>query len=328
MIICCGENLIDMVPAATSSAGESAPYGSFRVAPGGCPYNSAIAAARLGADVQFLGAMASDFLGDKLFSRLVANSVGTDLLVRSDRPVLLAFVEKNTAGEARYAFYAEGAADRSLSWEDIPPALPGEAHFLLAGSISLVLEPVATTISRLMERERGRLLISFDPNIRPSLIPDRKAYMEKFESLCSACAILKASDSDLEWMYGPSPTEEIVSHILKLGPELVFVTMGEKGSVAFTRSASARVAAERVSVVDTIGAGDTFHAAVLTALDARGATTRRELASLGEADLASILRFASAAAAMNCTREGANPPSLEELERKYPGCGRKACARN
>lgn len=318
MIICCGENLIDMVPAET---GDKTPYGSFRVAPGGCPYNSAIAAARLGADVQFLGAMASDFLGDKLFSRLAENRVGTDLLVRTDRPVLLAFVEKNAAGEARYAFYAEGAADRSLSWADIPPALPPEARFLLAGSISIVMEPEASTILRLVEREKNRLLVSFDPNIRPSLIPDRAAYLKKFEAFCGACGIVKASDSDLEWLYGPLPEGEIASKILELGPELVFVTRGEAGSAAYTRKAKASLPAFVVKVADTIGAGDTFHAAVLAALDRRGADSREKLAALGPAELEALLRFAAAAAALNCTKEGANPPTLDELERAYPGCG-------
>jgi len=318
MIICCGENLIDMVPAET---GDKTPYGSFRVAPGGCPYNSAIAAARLGADVQFLGAMASDFLGDKLFSRLAENKVGTDLLVRTNRPVLLAFVEKNAAGEARYAFYAEGAADRSLSWADIPPALPPAARFLLAGSISIVMEPEAGAILKLVEREKNRLIVSFDPNIRPSLIPDREAYLKKFEAFCGACGIVKASDSDLEWLYGPLSEEEIVSKILELGPELVFVTRGDKGSAAYTGTAKASLPAFKVPVADTIGAGDTFHAAALAALDRMGADSREKLAALGRAELEALLRFAAAAAALNCTKEGANPPTLAELERAYPGCG-------
>ncbi|HWR11272.1 MAG TPA: carbohydrate kinase [Rectinemataceae bacterium] len=321
MIICCGENLIDMVPIEGAGSAERTPYGGFRVAPGGCPYNSAIAAARMGADVQFLGAMASDFLGDKLFSRLADNGVRTELLLRTDRPVMLAFVEKNAAGEARYAFYAQGAADRSFSAADLPAALPADARFLLMGSISLVLEPLASAITTLVERERKKLLVSFDPNIRPSLIPNRKAYLEKFEALCGACAILKASDSDLEWLYGPMRADEIVSHILNLGPEVVFLTMGEKGSIAVTKRARAFAGAFHVSVVDTIGAGDTFHAAILTALDRMGIWTRTGLAGLGEGDLGALLRFASAAAAINCTREGADPPRLGEIELRFPGCG-------
>jgi len=316
LIVCCGENLIDMVP---SGGDGNAAYGSFRAVPGGCPYNSAIAAARLGADVCFLGKIASDFLGDKLYGRLAENGVNTGLVIRSDRPVTLAFVEKSPTGEARYAFYAEGAADRSLTEADLPASMPEGAHFLLVGSISLVLEPAAGTIFHLVERESPRLLVSLDPNIRSSLIPDRKAYLEKFEALCAASAILKASDSDMEWLYGSSDMEGILDRLLDLGPDLVFLTMGEKGSMAATKRARVFVETFPVNVVDTIGAGDTFHAAILAALDRKGIAARSQLAGLGEEELRGLLRFASAAAALNCTREGADPPRLDEVEKAWPG---------
>jgi len=321
MIVCCGENLIDMVPAGSSAEGPAAsPYGSFRIAPGGSPYNSAIAAARLGAKVCYLGAMASDFLGDKLYSRLVDNGVGTDLLVRTEKPVTLAFVERNSRGEARYAFYAEGAADRSLTPQDLPERLPEGTNFILAGSISIVLEPAASTILGLIARESKRTLVSFDPNIRASLIADREGYLEKFEDLCRHAAILKASDSDLEWLYGRMEEDAVIRHILSLGPELVFITRGVEGSLAATRTAIARSAAIRVQVVDTIGAGDTFHAALLAALDTMRISTREALRGLGGETLEALLRFASAAAGINCAREGTDPPTLDELRASYPDC--------
>ncbi|MCX7028343.1 MAG: carbohydrate kinase [Spirochaetes bacterium] len=315
MIICCGENLIDMVPLEQS---PGRPYGGFRLAPGGCPYTSAIAAARLGADVQFLGAMASDFLGDKLFGRLKDNGVGTDFLLRVNRPVLLAFVEKSPSGEARYAFYSEGAADRSLMVADLPSSLPEEARFLLVGSISLVMEPEASAILALVDREHDKRLVSLDPNVRPSLIPDKDKYLKTFEALCASSAILKASDSDLEWLYGTADLWGVVSHILGLGVELVFLTKGERGSLAATKRYKVEVPAVQAEVVDTIGAGDTFHAAVLAALDINGVSSRVELAALGKTELEGLLYFASAAAAMDCAREGAEPPSLAELKAAYP----------
>lgn len=317
MIICCGENLIDMVPA--TSPGFSR-YGNFRVAPGGCPYNSAIAAARLGAKVSFLGKISSDFLGDKLYGRLVENGVGTDLATRENRPVTLAFVEKSPSGEARYAFYSAEAADRFLSDKDIPARLPPEARFLLAGSISLLQEPASRAIFRLLKRESTRVIISFDPNVRASLIPDKTAYIRLFEAACALSSILKASDTDLEWLYGQEDSDRLLDRTLNLGPSVVFLTRGENGSLAATKKARVACDAIKVKVVDTIGAGDTFHAAVLTAMELRGVKARLDLEALTEADLQQILRFASAAAAINCTKEGADPPEIAELVSAYPDC--------
>lgn len=318
MIVCCGEALIDMVPPEEHG---SAHYGSFEVCPGGSIYNSAIAAARLGSRTFFLGRIASDFLGEKLFSRLKANGVDTGLVVRSPQPVTLAFVEKNERGEAEYAFYANGAADRSLEPGDIPATLPFEANYLLVGSISLVLEPGASSIEALVRRESGRVLVSYDPNVRPSMIPDKEEFRRRFESLCAMAAIAKASVADLEWIYGPASPEEFAAKLLSFGPDLAVLTLGQEGSAAATRHAAAAVPVFPVKVVDTIGAGDTFHAAVLAALEARGIVTREALRSLDSQTLSDILSFAAAAAAVNCSRKGAEPPTLDELAQAYPILG-------
>jgi fructokinase len=321
MVVCCGENLIDMVPAERNEAR----YGSFEACPGGCPYNSAIALARLGTDVAFLGRTASDFLGDKLFDRLKSNNVDVSMISRTDEPVTLAFVEKEPNGDVRYAFYANGAADRSFSWDDVPPVFPANAAFLLIGSISITMEPSASTILRLAERESVRILISFDPNVRPSLIHDKSEYRTKFEKYCSLSAIVKASDSDLEWIYDSEDSGKIVERILDLGTSLVVLTRGAKGSFASTRNASAQKPAYSVPVVDTIGAGDTFHAAVLSALDKRCFTTRTHLSKLDSRTLGEILEFASAAAALDCMKKGAEPPTMRELLSAYPSLGGLLC---
>lgn len=324
MIICCGENLIDMVPIVGVA---NTPYGCFKVAPGGCPYNSAIAAARLGAEVAFLGKIASDFLGEKLYGRLAGNGVRTQLIRRAPQPVTLAFVERSPTGENNYAFYAENAADRSLLPADLPASLPAAAHFLLAGSISMVLEPAASTIGALIRREctgaNPHILLSYDPNVRPSLIADKAAFKRDFESLCSASAIIKASDSDLAWIYDyaeiDTQLDSIVSRLLELGASVVFLTRGEKGCVAASHVARVACEAEKVKVVDTIGAGDTFHAAIVAALDTMGIWTKAQLETLDAAALTRLARFAQAASAINCTREGADPPTREELATQYPG---------
>ncbi len=319
MIVCCGENLVDLVPIPGL---ERFPYGGFRAAPGGSPYNSAIAGARLGSGVFYLGKISDDFLGDKLFGRLAENGVRTDLVVRCGLPATLAFFEKGPDGENRYAFYSSGSADSSLTPEDIPASLPRGSHFLLAGSISMLQEPSASTIRGLIQRESGNLLVSFDPNVRPSLIPDRDAFREMFEDVCGCCGILKASDSDLRWIYGSSDFDKAATRLLDLGVSVVFITHGEKGSVARTRKAKARVDAVPVAVADTIGAGDTYHAAILASLDESGMITRDSLERLDRGDLVRLLRFASSAAALNCTREGADPPTLAEIEKEYPALRR------
>jgi fructokinase len=307
MIACCGEALMDMVP-----------YGdrpdAFLACPGGCPYNTAIAAARLGAEVSFLGRLGTDFLGTRLYDRLVANRVDASSVARSDQAATLAFVSRSASGDARYAFYSEGAADRSLVAADLPPRLPPKARFLMIGSISMLQEPIASTVEALAARERGRLLVSFDPNIRPSLIEGRSKYVNRFQRWASLSAVIKISSDDLGWLYPGSTPETAIDILRSLGPELVVVTLGREGSIAGHSRATARAEGFPVKVIDTIGAGDTFHAALLYLLDREGIATRADIRDLDAERLGRILRFANAAAAADCTRAGAEPPGLAEVE--------------
>jgi len=318
MIVCSGEALMDMVP-------DGDRFDAFLSRPGGCPYNTAIAAARLGARVSFLGRLGTDFLGTRLFDRLAANGVDTTAISRRDQSTTLAFVTRGRDGDARYAFYSEGAADRSFAADDLPARLPPETRFLMIGSISMVQEPIATTIETLAERERGRVLVSFDPNIRPSLIPDRSTYLARFERWASMSAIVKLSSDDLEWLFPDSSTGARIDRLRSLGAALVVATLGREGAIAASTAATASVDAFQVRVADTIGAGDTFHAALLARLDENKVATRAELASLDEGRLEELLHFANAAAALNCTRTGAEPPKkaevLEFLERETTTAG-------
>jgi fructokinase len=307
MIACCGEALIDMVP-------DGSKEDAYLARPGGCPYNTAIAAARLGAKAAFIGRMGSDFMGDMLFERLESNGVETRFVVRRSEPSTLAFVKRSAGGDARYAFYSLGAADRSFALGDLPANLGPDAHFLMFGSISLVQEPVAATVEALVTRESKRRLVSFDPNVRPGLIPDKAGYLEKFERWVSQSAIVKLSSDDLEWLFPGKSEAECVDRLLSLGASLVALTRGSEGALARTKSARAEVGAIKVKVADTIGAGDTFHAALLARLERDGIATRSAVEALGAADLRAILGFANAAAACNCTRTGAEPPTLSELE--------------
>lgn len=316
MIAVCGENLIDMVPPERES-------NLFEACPGGCPYNSSIAAARLGVPTWFVGKTSSDFLGDKIVAKLWESGVDISLLKRSAQAVTLAFVERDAAGNAQYAFYSADAADRFFYPEDLPPALPPECRFLLVGSISLMQEPSCSTILSLIEREHLRALISFDPNIRPSLISSIAEYRDRFEWVCARSAIVKASDSDLEWIYG-KPAEKAAQMVLALGPELVALTRGEHGASLFAGNARIEISGTTVRVVDTIGAGDSFHAALLAGLGWIGVRERADIAALSAEQLRAVLRLAASVAALDCTKRGAEPPTLRELSIFDPEAARLA----
>ena len=307
MIICIGESLIDFVPVEET---DSLPL--YRPVAGGSPYNCAIAAARLEGNVAFAGTVSRDFFGDQIVERLQANGVSLSMIARVDRPTTLAFVKKESGGAARYAFFTNGAADRALSLDEIPQPLPQEA-LLQMGSISLIADPEGSTILELAEREHGRRVIVFDPNIRESLIVDEADYRSRLERAIQVATVLKTSDEDLSWIYPELSTKEAAARARAAGVRLVVVTQGAKGSTAYTAGGELFVPADEVEVSDTIGAGDSFMAALLVRLDELGATTPDAVASLDEVALRDLLTFAARISAVTCTRVGADPPYRSEV---------------
>jgi fructokinase len=306
MIVSCGEALIDFVPQKGSSL-------QYAPCPGGSPYNLAIAVARLGAPAGFLGKISRDFFGDMLYNRLAAEGVDTTYTRRSDRLSTLAFVKIEAGEEPRYAFYTENTADRNLVAVDIPESLPGSVECLEFGSISLLLEPQAQTIKNLIRRESGRRAISFDPNIRPMMVADRAAFTAETEHLASQATIVKVSKADLEWLYPQRPAEESARKWLALGAGIVVLTRGKDGAALM--SASYRVEAPEywVEVKDTIGAGDTFHAALLVRLHELGRLSARTAADLTRTEAQDVIDFAVKASSLNCARQGADPPTRAEM---------------
>ncbi|MDR1445038.1 MAG: carbohydrate kinase [Treponema sp.] len=318
MIICLGEALIDMVPC----GGEA-----FLPLPGGSPCNTAVAIGRLGVPVKFLGRFSRDFFGEILMKRLGENGVGDDLMVRTDRNSTLAFVKLEPGREPQYAFYTEGTADRSFSAEDLEAKLPGGnlppgANCLLFGSIAMTMEPAASTIESLIlsQGTRGDAapVISFDPNIRPFMIRNREAYVRRFETWLSAVSIAKISTADFDFIYPGLGLEQSLERVLSLGPVLAVSTLGAEGAAALLRrgAETLRVSAPVVDlpVADTIGAGDTFHGAFLSWLEIHGKMSRRAIAGLGTEELGEALWFANKAASLVCSRRGAEPPTLAEVE--------------
>lgn len=307
MIVSCGESLIDCVPMSGRN-GES----GFRPCVGGSPYNVAIATARLGGPAGFLGRISTDFFGDMLMSALEANGVDRRFIVRRDQPSTLGFVSLEDE-EPQYAFYSNGAADRMLETEDLPAAFPADVECLQFGSISLMQEPAATTLESLMRREHCRRTIALDPNIRPRLIADREGYVRRLESWVALTDLIKVSGADLDWLYPGEAVEGILERWLTAGPRLIVVTMGTDGALGATERLTATVSGASIQLVDTVGAGDTFHGALLARLHALGDLAADRLGAIGEGDLRDALSFANRAAAVTCSRQGNDPPRLQEL---------------
>jgi fructokinase len=307
MILCHGETLIDFIPAATR---DGAP--AYRPAVGGSPGNVALALARLDVPVGFVGGVSTDFFGDEIFATLARDGVAMDYVSRLDRPTMLAFVDLN-ASEPRYAFYDNGAAARHWRLEEMPP-IGNDVSALHFGSLSLIRKPAASAFAELMARERARRTISFDPNIRAGLVDDEADYRARLgEFLCSA-HVIKLSGADLEWIARGEEPARFAARRLDEEARLVLVTRGAEGASLFARG-GVRVSrpARKVEVVDTVGAGDAMMGGLLAALYDRNALDRSAMERLTQSELAALLDFALAVAAVTCSRVGADPPRRAEL---------------
>ncbi len=311
MVLCCGETVMDFIPVKTTS-GKMA----YLPAPGGSPFNTAISIARLGVETGFLGKLSTDFFGDEFMARLEQNRVATAYLKRVEAPSTLAFVKRDGSGDAQYAFFTAATADRLLAMVDLPAKLPDKITCLQFGSISLALAPTCDTITELVLRERGRRVLSFDPNIRPALIEDAAVYRSRFERLAAASSILKLSDADLEWLYPGDSLERAIQRAAALGPPVLVVTRGAEGSIGICGDGRVDVAADRPpgGIADTVGAGDSFHGAVLAALERGGRLDLKAVENLSCSELEDALKFAARVAAITCSRPGADPPRIEELD--------------
>ena len=307
MILSCGEALIDMLPR-TSTLGEPcfAPYA------GGAVMNTAIALGRLGTPSGFFSGLSSDMLGEILTDTLQASQVDTSLAARSNRPTTVAFV-KLVNGQATYAFYDENTAGVMLAIDQLP-SLPAYVTTLFFGGISLVNDPAASTYAALQARESQARVTMIDPNIRLGFIAGKEvAYRARIEAMIAKADIVKLSDEDLAWLQGPGDIETLARQIVAKGPKLVFITEGARGARAITASQNRHMSTPQITVADTVGAGDTFNAGALSALHNAGALTKPRLQALTDAELDAALSLGTRAAAITCSRPGANPPWAHEL---------------
>ncbi len=289
----CGEVLIDILP--------SGPV------VGGGPANTAKALARLGHDVHFIDGISSDAFGQSARNELLNDGVNLDLALASDKPTCTATVTLDDAGGASYEFLIDGTAtfDFNASW--LPDPYRFQPQVLHIGTLVTVIEPGASALYDWAMSVAELAPIVFDPNIRPSVMPDRDLYEAAVEKWAALSAVIKVSDDDLAWLFPGQAIEDVANRWINDGAFLVVVTRGANGLVGFTSDGRVEVPGVKVDVVDTVGAGDTVGAIVVEAMLTHG------LVELRGDILRGVLTRAAAAAAITCSRKGAQPPYKHEL---------------
>ncbi|TYC48712.1 carbohydrate kinase [Rhodobacterales bacterium] len=311
MFLICGEALFDFFGEATD--GDNV---SFDAHIGGSPFNVAVGLARLEEDVAFFGGISRDALGERLIHKLQAEGVSDRHVLRTDYLTTLSLVQKDDRGHPAYTFYGENAADRMVSENDLPDFETPPA-FLHIGSYTALVEPVATAFKTLIQRVRSETLISYDPNIRPTVEPDMALWRSNTEALVPLTDLIKVSDEDLAQIHPDSSCDQVARSWLEKGTGLVIVTRGDEGASVLTRTVEFNVPGVRVNVEDTVGAGDTFQASLLAGLRQLGVASRDELAHLDESRLKALVSFAVKAAAITCSRRGADLPRRSELSTEW-----------
>ncbi|MEM9733298.1 MAG: carbohydrate kinase [Pseudomonadota bacterium] len=307
MILFCGEALMDMLPD-HNAKGEPV----LRPVCGGAAFNSAIAAGRLGQACGMVTGLSRDGFGMQLQSALEAAGVDHSRTIRSNRPTTLAVVTLS-GGDAVYTFYDEGSAGRMITAGEMPQA-GDDVAALVFGGISLIPEPCGSAYEAMATRHADTHLIYLDPNIRPGFVADEAGYRARLERLFARAHVVKISDDDLEWLMPGVRVADGIAALLDKGVGLVLHTQGGDGSTAYRTHGSVSAPAPKITVVDTVGAGDTFNGAFLMALAKQDALSANGLSALSDGAMAQVLSFANRAAAITASRHGANPPTLEELE--------------
>ena len=307
MLLSCGDALVDFLPV-TSVDGRDA---AVPVAGGSC-LNIAVGMARLGAPAGFVGGISTDLFGRIIADHALGSRVDLRYATRSEHQTTLAFV-RHVGGEPQYAFYDEATASRN--WTYRQGSIPfDEIEAIHVGSTTLANDQGAAQALAMIEDAGGSATISFDPNCRPNLVRHKARYVDQMNAFAAAADIVRMSDLDFEFLYGGGDYGERAKSLMAAGTSLVVVTQGIEGAQAWHRAAGpAQVEAPATDVVDTIGAGDSFQAALLFALRAIGRIKRSALAEMNAGELYRALSFASACAAVTCSRAGADPPRQSDV---------------
>jgi len=303
-----GEALIDLI------AGQ-APR-SFTANPGGSPFNVAIGLARLGRSTALMARMSDNAFGRMLRSRAADEGIYLGAAPHASEPTTMAVVSLDAAARPSYDFYIDGTADWRWTAAEIAMVPPATAvlHF---GSLASWTPPGDERILGLAGamRDRGSVLVSYDPNIRPLLLGDPDRGRRMTERGVELAHLVKASAEDIAWLYPGWSAADVARHWLRLGPAVVVITDSASGADAFTAAGPpVHRPAREVTVVDTTGAGDSFTSGLLSSLIGRGLHSPAELARCTGPDLAAPLDYAILAASITCQRLGAEPPTTAEVE--------------
>lgn len=303
MIVVAGEALVDLVVSRS---------GQVDARLGGAAYNAARALARLGVEAALLERLSGDTLGKRLRDQLTEEKVALCVPEPSAKPCTLAVATLDATGAASYSFYLDGTAGPDVDYESAKRALPADVAAVHVGALGLVMEPFGAAIERLVLTDMpAGALVMLDPNCRPAAVTDPGAYRARISAIARRADIVKASAEDLAYLYPGVPPEAAAAVLRNDGASLVLVTDGPRPARAFMGGTVLAEDVPPVTVVDTIGAGDAFGGGFLAWWTAHG---------LGQADLVrsdlvrQALRAATAAAAITCTRPGADPPTLAELQ--------------
>lgn len=307
MLISCGDALIDFVPTKNADGREA-----VMPAVGGSCLNVAIGIARLGAPTGFVGGVSTDLFGRMIADHAATSNVELGLATRSDHQTTLAFV-RIVAGESHYAFYDAQTATRN--WTFRRGTIPfDKVEAVHVGSTTLVNDQGAAETKALIADARASSTISFDPNCRPNLVKDKPAYLARMVEFAASADLIKMSDVDFTFLFGEEPYQQRARALLGQGTNLVVITRGNNGAIAWhAKAGQIEVEAPKVAVADTIGAGDSFQAALLFALHKQGRLARQQLKDIGADELRRALSFAANCAALTCTRPGADPPWSHEI---------------
>jgi fructokinase len=307
MFLVCGEALYDIFPQVETASGFTL---DARI--GGSPFNVAVGLSRLGRRAALFTGLSSDPLGRRLERALQAEGVDTRFLVKKQNPTTLAVVGLTAAGVPHYTFYGHEAADRVVTLEDLP-RLGNEVTGLHFGSFSLVVGQTAGSFYEMARHHARDRLISLDPNVRLSVEPDVAVWRRRVEAFSEIANLVKVSDEDLDMLFPGDEIESAVTRWHSRGVELVIVTRGAQGATVSLRGETFDVPGHSVETVDTVGAGDTFQAALLCGLEERGKTGKAGLAALQPDACRRLVDFAVAAAAVTCSRRGADLPRRHEV---------------